>query len=174
MTALIFLLLNLCASLFKSKSREVRSARANRSASLRQSITSLLRRSELFTAILDTCRLVRKSRRRAMEKIALLCVLIASILLASSWAGIASGWPSLSHRKTNVIIDVNQIRCRRYGLHRGTGDRALRYLAPTKAWILLRRMSPFMAQMRSPGMSAQWPLLGGKTDLLRKRLIRRS
>src|SRR5262245_38479775 len=48
-----------------------------------------------------------------------LCVLIASILLASSWAGIASGWPSLSHRKTNVIIDVNQIRCRRYGLQRG-------------------------------------------------------
>jgi len=70
MTALIFLLLNLCASLFKSKSREVRSARANRSASLRQSITSLLRRSELFTAILDTCRLVPQPVERRRRRIA--------------------------------------------------------------------------------------------------------
>jgi hypothetical protein len=29
-----------------------------------------------------------------MEKIAILCVLIASILVASSWAGIVSGWSS--------------------------------------------------------------------------------
>jgi hypothetical protein len=40
--------------------------------------------------------------------------------------------------------------------------------------IVLRQNDRLLAQMRSPGMSAQWPLLGGKADLLRKRLIRRS